>query len=142
MSRRVRCDAASPRQLDTVRASTARRQSLSCFQHRMVRYNRSFPRFTAEGGAPLPRSAGDAPFPLRPWRRGEGWGGATFPRFTADAPFPRAKLARHVRCAALALSHDWITQYTDVVDLDLHDIAILHVLRVPISAHPEHIAGV
>ena len=44
--------------------------------------------------------------------------------------------------SALALSHHWIAQDANVVDFDLHDITVLHVLRVPIGTQPEHIAGV
>src|SRR5439155_23867931 len=53
-----------------------------------------------------------------------------------------AKLAGPWRYAVLALSHDWITQDTDIVDFDLHDIAILHILRVTISDHQEHVSGI
>ena len=62
-------------------------------------------------------------------------------------PKPLQRERRHGTCrrlfeTALTLSYHRITQDSNVVDLNLHDIAVLHVLWVAIGAHPEYIARV
>src|SRR5215472_136486 len=47
------------------------------------------------------------------------------------------------RCMSMsALPHDWVAQRADAADLDLADIAVLHVLGSALGAHPQHVAGI
>ena len=44
--------------------------------------------------------------------------------------------------STLMLPLHWVAQHSDVVNLNLTDVAVLHVLRFPVGTHPENVAGV